>query len=156
MIWSLISKKISGFAQSQVIKEAAKVKRQLVLNGNPMEEVVGFARAIRVGPFISVGGTAPVDANGKTVGIDDPAPQARCCIEITKEALEHAGSGLHDVVRTRILLTNIDDWKAVIDVRAEYFREIKPVDTIMQVTRFVNPEWLVEFEVDAVVADPTE
>ena len=59
---------------------------------------------------------------------------------------------LEDVVRTRVLLTNIDDWKAVIDVRAEYFREIKPVDTIMQVGRFVNPEWLVEFEVDAVIA----
>lgn len=129
------------------------MKRQLVLNGNPMVEVVGFARAIRVGPFISIGGTAPVDADGKTIGIGDPGTQARRCIEIIKDALERAGSGLHDVVRTRVLLTNIDDWKAVIDVRAEYFRDIKPVDTIMQVTRFVNPEWLVEFEADAVVIE---
>jgi len=118
-----------------------------------MEEVVGFARAVRVGPFISVGGTAPVDVDGKTIGIGDPATQARRCLEIIKEALERAGSGLHDVVRTRVLLTNIDDWKAVIDIRAEYFRDTKPVDTIMQVTRFVNPEWLVEFEADAVVAE---
>ena len=127
--------------------------RQLVLNGNPMEDIVGFARAVRVGPYISVGGTAPVDADGKTVGVGDPAAQARRCIEIIKDALERAGSRLEDVVRTRVILTNIDHWKAVIDVRAEYFREIKPVDTIMQVTRFVNPEWLVEFEADAIVPD---
>lgn len=131
------------------------MERQLVLNGNPMEDVVGFARAVRVGPYISVGGTAPVDVNGKTVGISDPAAQARRCIEIIKEALERAGSGLHDVVRTRVLLIDIDDWEAVIDVRARYFRDIKPVDTIMQVSRFVNPEWLVEFEADAVIAKPT-
>jgi enamine deaminase RidA (YjgF/YER057c/UK114 family) len=60
---------------------------------------------------------------------------------------------MEDVVRTRVLLTNIDDWKKVIDVRAEYFKDIRPVDTIIQVTRFVNPEWLVEFEADAVVSD---
>jgi enamine deaminase RidA (YjgF/YER057c/UK114 family) len=129
-----------------------RMDRELILNGNPMEEIVGFARAVRVGPYIAVGGTAPVGPDGKTVGVGDPAAQARRCIEIIRDALERAGSGLEDVVRTRVLLTNIDDWKAVIDVRAEYFREIKPVDTIMQVGRFVNPEWLVEFEVDAVIA----
>jgi len=130
-----------------------RMDRELILNGNPMEEIVGFARAVRVGPYISVGGTAPVGPDGKTVGVGDPAAQARRCIEIIREALERAGSGLDDVVRTRVLLTNIDDWKAVIDVRAEYFRAIKPVDTIMQVGRFVNPEWLVEFEVDAVIRE---
>lgn len=127
--------------------------RQLISNGNPMEEIVGLSRAVRVGPWISVGGTAPVGVDGKTVGLGDPAVQARQCLEIIKEALEQAGSGLHDVVRTRVLLTRIEDWKAVIDVRAEYFREIRPVDTIMQVSGFVNPEWLVEFEADACVAD---
>jgi enamine deaminase RidA (YjgF/YER057c/UK114 family) len=118
-----------------------------------MESVVGFSRAVRVGPYVSVGGTAPVDTDGKTVGPGDPAAQAGRCLEIIREALENAGSGMHDVVRTRVLLINIEDWKAVIDVRAEYFKDIKPVDTIMQVSRFVNPEWLVEFEVDAVVSD---
>jgi len=127
--------------------------RQLISNGNPMEAIVGFSRAVRVGPYISVGGTAPVDAEGKTVGIGDPAAQARQCIEIIKAALAQAGSGLEDVVRTRVILTNIDDWKAVIDVRAQYFKDVRPVDTIMQVSRFVNPEWLVEFEADAEVAD---
>ena len=125
------------------------MKRVLVSNGNPMETVVGFCRAVRVGPYISVGGTAPVDSEGKTVGIGDPAIQARRCLEIIKEALENAGSGMKDVVRTRVILTDIDDWKKVIDIRAEYFKEIRPVDTIMQVSGFVNPEWLVDFEADA-------
>ena len=126
--------------------------RELISNGNPMEAIVGFSRAVRVGPFISVGGTAPVDANGNTVGVGDVAQQTRQCIEVIKLALEQAGSGLHDVVRTRVILTNIDDWKAAIDVRKEYFRDIRPVDTIMAVDRFVNPEWLVELEADAVIA----
>lgn len=126
--------------------------RELISNGNPMEAVVGFSRAVRVGPFISVGGTAPVDADGKTVGVGDVAAQTRQCIEVIKCALEQAGSGLHDVVRTRVILTNIDDWKAAIDVRKEYFREVRPVDTIMAVDRFVNPEWLVELEADAIIA----
>tara|TARA_R100001132_G_C3244384_1_gene73915 strand:- start:44 stop:439 length:396 start_codon:yes stop_codon:yes gene_type:complete len=125
--------------------------RELISNGNPMERIVGFSRAVRVGPFISIGGTAPVDAEGKTIGLDDIAAQTRQCIEVIKAALEQAGSGLHHVVRTRVILTDIDNWKAAIDVRKEYFREIRPVDTIMAVDRFVNPEWLIEIEADAVI-----
>lgn len=128
-------------------------RRELISNGNPMEKVVGFSRAVKVGPYISIGGTAPVGADGKTVGLDDVGAQTRRCIEIIEEALIQAGSGLHDVVRTRVILTDIDRWKEAIDVRKEYFRDIRPVDTIMAVTRFVNPEWLVELEVDAVIAD---
>ena len=129
------------------------MKRTLVSNGNPMEKVVGFSRAVRVGPYISVGGTAPVGPDGKTVGVGDAAVQARRCLEIIKDALERSGATLGDVVRTRVLLTRIEDWKAVIQVRADFFAEVRPVDTIMQVSGFVNPEWLVEFEVDAVVSD---
>jgi len=127
--------------------------RELISNGNPMEAVVGFSRAVRVGPYISVGGTAPVGADGKTVGVGGVAAQTRQCIEVIKTALEQAGSGLHHVVRTRIILTNIDDWKAAIDVRKEYFRDVRPVDTIMAIDRFVNPEWLIEIEADAVMSD---
>jgi enamine deaminase RidA (YjgF/YER057c/UK114 family) len=129
------------------------MKRELVLNGNPMEEIVGFSRAVRVGPWISVGGTAPVGPDGKTVGLGDAARQAERCFEIIGDALERAGSGWQDVVRTRLILTDIDDWKKVIDVRKKYCVAAKPVDTNMQITRFVNPEWLVEVEVDAVIAD---
>lgn len=129
------------------------MQRVLVSNGNPMEKVVGFSRAVRVGPYVSVGGTAPVGPDGKTVGVGDPAAQARRCLEIIKTALEAAGASLGDVVRTRVLLTRIEDWKTVTQVRAEYFAEVRPVDTIVQVSGFVNPEWLVEFEADAVVSD---
>lgn len=128
------------------------MKRELISNGNPLEDVIGFSRAVRVGSYISVGGTAPVGNDGKTVGIGNPSAQTRRCLEIIKAALEQAGSGLEDLVRTRIILTRIEDWEEVIKVRAEYFKKIKPVDTIMQVTRFINPEWLVEIEVDAIVA----
>jgi len=117
-----------------------------------MEEIVGFSRAVRVGPYISVGGTAPVGSDGKTVGIGDAAKQAERCFEIIGDALLQAGSGWQDVVRTRLLLTNIEDWKAVVEVRKNYCLTAKPVDTIMEVSRFVNPEWLVEVEVDAVMA----
>jgi enamine deaminase RidA (YjgF/YER057c/UK114 family) len=129
------------------------MKRQLILNGNPMEETVGFSRAVRVGPYISIGGTAPVDADGRTVGVGDAGRQAERCFEIAGEALARAGSGWHDVVRTRLILTNIEDWKAVVEARRKFCQAAKPVDTIMQVTGFVNPQWLVEIEVDAVVAD---
>lgn len=127
-------------------------ERQLVSNGNPMEEIVGFSRAVRVGPFIAVGGTAPVDGDGKTVGVGDVFAQTTQCFEIIKEALENAGSGLHDIVRTRVILTDIDNWKEAIEARKVYCRDARPVDTIMAIERFVNPEWLVEIEVDAFVA----
>ena len=130
-----------------------KMARQLISNGNPMEEIVGFSRAVRVGPYISVGGTAPVDADGKTVGVGDVHAQRTQCFEIIKSALEQAGSGLQDIVRTRVILTDIDTWKEAIEARKKYRIDAHPVDTIVAVTRFVNPEWLVEIEVDAVVAE---
>jgi enamine deaminase RidA (YjgF/YER057c/UK114 family) len=133
--------------------EDQKVKRTLISNGNPMEKAIGFSRAVRVGQFVSVGGTAPVGPDGNTVGVGDPAAQTRQCIEIIKEALENAGASLNDVIRTRMILTRIEDWEEVVKVRAEYFGNIRPVDTIMQVKGFVNPEWLVEVEADAIISD---
>ncbi len=127
------------------------MQRQLISTGNPLEKVIGFSRAVRVGQFVSVGGTAPVGTDGKTVGVGNPEAQTRRCIEIIKDALEKAGGSLNDVIRTRMILTRIEDWEAVVKVRAEYFGDIRPVDTIMQVTRFVNPEWLVEIEADAII-----
>jgi len=128
------------------------MKRQLISGGSPFEDIVGFSRAVRVGPYISVGGTAPMDRDGNTVGVGDVAAQTKQCLETIKTALEKAGSGLHDVIRTRMLLTNIEDWKAVAQVRATYFQGIKPVDTIMEVSRFINPDWCIEIEVDAVIS----
>ena len=127
------------------------MKRALISSGSPYEDIVGFSRAVRVGPYITIGGTAPLDASGNTVGIGNISVQTKQCLETIKTALEKAGSGLEDVVRTRMLLTNIEDWKGAAEIRASYFKTIKPVDTIMQVSRFINPDWLIEIEVDAIV-----
>ena len=92
-----------------------------------------------------------LDADGNTVGLDDPAAQVRQCFETIESCLSEAGASMSDVVRTRMLLTRISDWEEIAKVRGEYFREILPVDTVMQVSSFINPDWLVEVEVDAVI-----
>ena len=125
--------------------------RKLISSGSPYEPKVGISRAVRVGSIIAVSGTAPLGPDGQTVGKGDPAAQARRCLDIIKEALERAGSSLDQVVRTRTLLTRIDDWRIVAAVHGEYFGAIRPANTIMQVTRFIDPDWLIEFEADAVV-----
>jgi enamine deaminase RidA (YjgF/YER057c/UK114 family) len=124
-----------------------------VSSGSPYEPKVGISRAVRVGTIVSVAGTAPLGADGRTVGQGDAAAQARRCLDIITTALQGAGASLRHVVRTRILLTRIDDWQAVAAVHGECFRDIRPVNTIMQVVRFIDPEWLVEIEADAVVDD---
>lgn len=125
--------------------------RKLVASTSPFAPIFGFSRAVRVGNFVSVGGTAPMDSNGRTVGVGDPAARARQCLETIKASLEQAGASLDDVVRTRMLLTRIDDWQVIAKVRGEYFKDIRLVDTVMQVSAFVNKDWLLEAEVDAVV-----
>jgi enamine deaminase RidA (YjgF/YER057c/UK114 family) len=103
-----------------------------------------------------VSGTAPLGADGRTVGTGDASMQARRCLQIIAAALESAGASLRHVVRTRTLLTRIDDWQAVAAVHGEFFGAIRPANTIMQVTRFIDPDWLVEFEADAVIDDAAE
>jgi enamine deaminase RidA (YjgF/YER057c/UK114 family) len=127
--------------------------RQLISSGSPYEPIVGMSRAVRAGNVVAVSGTAPIGPDRKTVGIGDPALQARRCLEIIAAALESAGASLRHVVRTRTLLTRIEDWQAVAAVHGEFFRDIRPANTVMQVSRFIDPEWLVEFEADAVVDD---
>ena len=128
-------------------------ERKSVSTGSPYEPVIGLSRAVRIGNYVAVAGTAPLGPDGKTVGVGDPAAQARRCFEISKAALEQLGASLKDVIRTRFLLTRIDDWRAVAEVHGEFFRDIRPVNTMMQVTRFIDPEWLVETEVDAIVSE---
>ena len=125
--------------------------RKLVSSGSPYELSVGFSRAVRVGSLISVSGTAPIGPDRKTVGPGDPSAQSRRCFEIIRDALEEAGSSLSDVVRTRIFLTNIADWEKVAAVHGEFFGDIRPASTIVQVARLIEPDWLVEIEADAVV-----
>jgi enamine deaminase RidA (YjgF/YER057c/UK114 family) len=125
--------------------------RKLISSGSPYEPRVGISRAVRAGNIIAISGTAPLGADGHTIGVGDAAAQARRCLEIIAGALEKAGASLKHVVRTRTLLVRIEDWQAVAAVHGEFFREIRPANTIMQVSRFIDAEWLVEFEADAVI-----
>jgi enamine deaminase RidA (YjgF/YER057c/UK114 family) len=127
--------------------------RKTVSTGSPYEPIIGISRAVRLGNIIAVAGTAPLGPDGKTVGLGDPVAQARRCFEISRLALEQLGASLQDVIRTRILLTRIEDWEAVAQVHGAFFRDIRPVTTIMQVSRFIDPDWLIETEVDAVILD---
>src|SRR4030095_1856566 len=127
--------------------------RQLISTGSPYEPKVGISRAVRSGQIIAVTGTAPLGPDGKTVAIGDPAGQARRCLEIIQAAIEGLGGRMSDVIRTRILLTRIEDWEKVALVHGEFFTNIRPANTIMQVVRFIDPNWLVEIEADAVIGE---
>jgi len=106
---------------------------------------------VRAGKIIAVTGTEPLSPEGQTVAKGDAAGQARRCLEIIQSAIEGLGGKLPDVTSTRILLTRIEDWERVAAVHGEFFRTIRPANTIMQVVRFIDSEWLVEIEADAVV-----
>lgn len=127
------------------------VQRQRVSSGSPYEPVIGISRAVRAGSFVAVAGTAPLDSEGRTVAPGDAGAQACRCFEIIARALEDLGAGLQDVMRTRILLTRIEDWESVARVHGEFFADVRPANTVVQVTRFIDPDWLVEVEADAVV-----
>jgi enamine deaminase RidA (YjgF/YER057c/UK114 family) len=127
--------------------------RKLVSSGSPYEPKIGISRAVRVGNIIAVSGTAPLGPDSRTVGVGDAGAQARRCLEIIAGALEKAGASLRHVVRTRTLLVRIEDWQAVAAVYGEFFDQIRHANTIMQVSRFIDPDWLVELEADAVVDD---
>ncbi len=141
--------------------------KQLISSGSPYEPIIGFSRAVRVGNHIFVSGTAPIGIDGKTAGVNDPYLQTKRCLEIISQALEKAGAKLANVVRTRTYLVNIQDWEMVNNsqhitildhmltkvakAHGEIFGKIRPASTFIQVSCFINPEWLVELEADAVV-----
>ena len=125
--------------------------RKLVSSGSPYESAVGFSRAVRVGSLVTVAGSAPLGPDGRTVGRGDPAAQARRCLEIIAAALKEAGASMRQVVRTRVLLTRLEDWQAVARVHGEYFGDIRPACTVMQVAGLIDPDWRVEIEADAVI-----
>ena len=125
--------------------------RRRVSTGSPFEPKIGISRAVRTGNVIAVTGTAPLGPDGKTVAKGNAAAQARRCLEIIQSAIEGLGGKLSDVTRTRILLVRIEDWEEVAAVHGEFFSSIRPANTIMQVVRFIDPDWLVEIEADAVV-----
>ncbi len=126
-------------------------ERTLVSSGSYLEPVIGFSRAVRVGNMIVVGGTAPIAATGGTAAKGDVYGQTRRCLEIVEKAIRDAGGSIENVTRTRIILTDIALWKDAARAHAEVFGVIRPVTTLMQVTAFVDPDWLVEIEAEAVL-----
>lgn len=122
-----------------------------VSSGSPYEPIIGFSRAVRVGNIVAVGGTT-AGSGGTLVGKDDPAAQTRAILDIISKALKDAGADLKDVVRTRIYLVDIAHWEAVGRVHGEVFGDIRPAASILEVSRFINPDWLVEIEADAVIS----
>jgi enamine deaminase RidA (YjgF/YER057c/UK114 family) len=126
------------------------MERRLVSSGSPYEKEIGFARAVRLGQLVAVSGTAPIESDGKTAGVGDAAAQARRCFEIAREAIEALGGELRDVVRTRMFLVDPErDWLAVGRVHGEYFGDLRPAATMVGVPKLIDPEWLVEIELDA-------
>jgi len=125
--------------------------RQLISSGSPFEKSIGFSRAVRVGNTIAVSGTAPIAPGGGTAYPGDLYRQTRACIEIIKTALESGGATLEDVIRTRIMLTHIDRWQEAAKAHGEFFGDIRPASTFVEVSRFIDADWLVEMEADALV-----
>jgi enamine deaminase RidA (YjgF/YER057c/UK114 family) len=128
------------------------MERRSVSSGSYLEPILGFKRAVRVGPHISVAGTAPILAAGGTAAKGDVYGQTVRCLEIIQKAIEDAGGSLSDVVRTRIMLTDITTWQEAARAHGEYFSANRPATTVVAVTGFVDPDWLVELEGDAIVA----
>ncbi|MEM9343427.1 MAG: RidA family protein [Pseudomonadota bacterium] len=125
--------------------------RKLVSSGSYLEPQIGFSRAVRVGNFVSVAGTAPIGPDGATVGVGDVYTQTMRCLEIAKAALEEAGASFDHVVRSRIMLTDATTWQDAARAHGTYFASIRPATTVVQVSGFVDPDWLVELEFDAVL-----
>lgn len=122
-------------------------------SGSPLEPEIGFSRAVRAGPYVSVAGTAPIAEGGGTAAPGDVYAQSVRCLDIAEQALLEAGAALADVIRTRVMLVDISRWRDAARAHAERFAQVRPACTFIEVSRFVDPLWLVEFEVDAVVAD---
>jgi len=127
---------------------------QRISSGSPLEPVIGFSRAVRAGPWIAVAGTAPIAPDGSAAHPGDVYEQTKLCLEIMLRAITAAGGSVAQVIRTRILLVDIASWREAARAHGEVFAEIRPACTFVEVSRFIDPAWLIETEADCYVDSP--